>query len=632
MTEDFKPGTRPLLRLAGLDAERPFVSRDDEIHVIWTVASVLLMRFHLHPDVEARREAGINDAQVVAALRAALPEHFGDEAGGYIAWALIYYGCRQKPTLASLHPWERLMFEWQERRGSAPRIALMLRQGGLDRPLEPATLESVDRWINLPAAALGSASAIVKALFGTRLVLRDVIHDDALHAVSELFQDLLGSLPVPPAVDGARLRPAAVPSGTRWVVEIDRRGAPAETIDAAATNASMDVDGVAAAVDTLLERLGRPERVFRLEPGRDRNGELATFVVADGIRFMELVWRLRLPVLRIPKGMTLQPPAAPAPVAAGASAAASSGAAGAAAAAGPARAAPPAVGGPVAAAARTPAPPTRAPTPTPAPARSAAGAATLVASSTAPASASTAASAAASDSHSTPSLLVGDSMPAGELALATLRVPAMEPDGAMRALLASLRRTFGAGRMLQGARWTAQSRVEAPAWIAASQDPMAAFYGQQVLMLRKGRIVWAALVRAAEALFAQGEADLPALIVYSEDAYFDGRPAELRSIGARLAELKLPAEVPALSEIAAQVRDDTARPMNVRVPGSITAQDVRLTTCMGVRAHLPAARLGAEWFPVLTHPDSAIPMIVPATYWSQGLRAAWDAGRLRPAR
>jgi len=58
---------------------------------------------------------------------------------------------------------------------------------------------------------------------------------------------------------------------------------------------------------------------------------------------------------------------------------------------------------------------------------------------------------------------------------------------------------------------------------------------------------------------------------------------------------------------------------------------VRLTTCMGVRAHLPGGRLAAEWFPVLTHPDSAIPMIVPAAYWSQGLRQAWDAGRLRPA-
>jgi len=164
MIEDFKPGTRPLLRLAGLDAERAFVSRDDENHAIWTVASVLLMRFHLHPDAEARRESGINDAQVVAALRAALPEHFGDEAGGYIAWALVYYGCRQKPTLASLHPWERLMFEWQERKGSAPRIALMLRQAGLDRPLDSATLEAVDRWIGLPASALGNASPIIKAL------------------------------------------------------------------------------------------------------------------------------------------------------------------------------------------------------------------------------------------------------------------------------------------------------------------------------------------------------------------------------------------------------------------------------------------------------------------------------------
>src|SRR6185295_2050601 len=64
--------------------------------------------------------------------------------------------------------------------------------------------------------------------------------------------------------------------------------------------------------DTLLERIGRPERVFRLEPGRDRNGELATFIVADGSRFLELVARLRLPVLRIPRGVTLptQAPAA----------------------------------------------------------------------------------------------------------------------------------------------------------------------------------------------------------------------------------------------------------------------------------------------------------------------------------
>jgi hypothetical protein len=230
------------------------------------------------------------------------------------------------------------------------------------------------------------------------------------------------------------------------------------------------------------------------------------------------------------------------------------------------------------------------------------------------------------------SLLVGDSMPAGELALATLRVPSMDADNTMRTLMSSLRRSFGAGRMLQGARWMAQTRVEPPAWIAQGQDPMAAFYGQQVLMFRKGRIVWAALVRANEALFAPGEADLPALIVYSEDSYFDGRPAELRSIGARLAELKLPAEVPALREIAPQVRDDSARPMNVSVPAVVTAQEVRLTTCMGVRAHLPGGRLAAEWVPVLTHPDSAIPMIVPSAYWSQGLRQAWDTGRLRPAR
>ena len=62
----------PLLRLAGLDADRPFVSRDDEIHATWAVAGVLLMRLHLHPDPEARRvEDGPSDVQILAALRTA---------------------------------------------------------------------------------------------------------------------------------------------------------------------------------------------------------------------------------------------------------------------------------------------------------------------------------------------------------------------------------------------------------------------------------------------------------------------------------------------------------------------------------------------------------------------------------
>ncbi len=61
----------------------------------------------------------------------------------------IHYDCRQKPTLASLHPWERLMFEWQQRRANAPRIALMLRMNS--EQLEQSCSTPVATWTRQPA-------------------------------------------------------------------------------------------------------------------------------------------------------------------------------------------------------------------------------------------------------------------------------------------------------------------------------------------------------------------------------------------------------------------------------------------------------------------------------------------------
>jgi len=85
MSEDFKPGTRPLLRLAGLDAVRAFVSRADEMHVIWTAVMALMLRLYQEPDAKARRESGPTDSQVVTALRASLQENVGTEAADYIS-------------------------------------------------------------------------------------------------------------------------------------------------------------------------------------------------------------------------------------------------------------------------------------------------------------------------------------------------------------------------------------------------------------------------------------------------------------------------------------------------------------------------------------------------------------------
>jgi len=262
MSEDFKPGTRPLLRLAGLDAMRAYVSRAEEAHAIWSAVLAVLLRLHQEPDAQARRESGPTDSQVVAALRVVLSDHFGTEAADYASWALVRYGCRQKPTMAALHPWEGLMFEWQQRRATAPRIALMLRDAGLDKPLTSTALECIDRWVADPAAALGEATGIIEALFGDRLVSYDLRDDGSAPAHDTLFGGLVAS--ALPQARLARLSQARQRGAdAAWRVEYTF----ADTVgsfEARPKGALMDVDAVMGAVDDLLARIGRPERVYRL--------------------------------------------------------------------------------------------------------------------------------------------------------------------------------------------------------------------------------------------------------------------------------------------------------------------------------------------------------------------------------
>jgi hypothetical protein len=576
MSEDFKPGTRPLLRLAGLDAVRAFVSRADEAHVIWTAVLALMLRLYQDPDAKARRESGPTDSQVVAALRVVLGENFGGEAADYASWALVRYGCRQKPTMAALHVWEGLMFEWQQRRASAPRIALMLRDGGLDKPLKSAALEAIDGWVTDPVKALGEATDIVEALFGERLVEYNLHDDGATPAHDVLFGMLVAS--AIPSVRLVLLRQSLLrgEDGAVWRVEYTHDNV-AHRFDAKTNGSAMDVDAVMAGVDDLLERSGRPERVYRLAPGRYNNGEMGMFIAVDAARFPEVAWRLRLPLLRSPSVSELPPGipmAAPEPLRVGA---------------------------------RPMAPRPQAPAPREA------------ASAEAPAGSGATGSDAASMLESQFVTVLPPAAP--------VERPA---DAAMRQLITSLRRSFGAGRLLQGGRWMKQVRAEPPEWMSASGDPVRIFYEKQEILFRKGRIGWAALVEADDGVFARGGDDLPGVLICSEDEHFDARPAELSAVAARLRELKAAGAVGAfeLSRFAQLVRNDSGRPLGVAVPAALNAREPLLSSFIAIRAHLPGGVFAGDWFPVLMHPSSAVPMIVPSTFWPPALLAAWNERRL----
>ena len=53
-----------------------------------------------------------------------------------------------------------------------------------------------------------------------------------------------------------------------------------------------------------------------------------------------------------------------------------------------------------------------------------------------------------------------------------------------------------------------------------------------------------------------------------------------------------------------------------------------LSSFVATRAHLPDGILAGEWFPVLIHPSSVVPMIVPSTFWPPVKLAAWNERRL----
>ncbi len=203
-------------------------------------------------------------------------------------------------------------------------------------------------------------------------------------------------------------------------------------------------------------------------------------------------------------------------------------------------------------------------------------------------------------------------------------------DPAMKQLINGLRRSFGAGRLLQGGRWMKQVRAEPPAWLTASGDPVRIFYEKQETLFRKGRIGWGALVEADDGVFAQGGDDLPGVLVFSEDEYFDARPAELAAIGARLVDLRAGgagANVEA-GKFAQNVRNDSGRPLGIAVPASLSPKEPMLSSFVAIRAHLPDGLLSGDWFPVLTHPSSVVPMIVPHTFWPPAMLTAWNERRM----
>ncbi len=149
-------------------------------------------------------------------------------------------------------------------------------------------------------------------------------------------------------------------------------------------------------------------------------------------------------------------------------------------------------------------------------------------------------------------------------------------------------------------------RLELPSQLedlfAQTNDPMLRILVDQSLLRDRGQVVWGHLVQANQMLFDPNNTKpLPANVVYSLDAYFDGRVGLLEKIGYGLFSHK--GSVPddrELQEFVRVITDERERIMRRELPRSYcNGRSVYFTTCFIVPEHLPSGYLAETEFPML---------------------------------
>ncbi len=206
------------------------------------------------------------------------------------------------------------------------------------------------------------------------------------------------------------------------------------------------------------------------------------------------------------------------------------------------------------------------------------------------------------------------------------RIAAQPANPRMQQMLVQARDQFARLRTAAVAGTLDTMHAESPKWLT-HRDPLIEVSRNQALLLREGRIVWAALVMANNLLFKPGKEDCPALLVYSLDPRFESRPDELHDIARRIFELKNtePAE-PELRALARLVTEESDRGMGWRVPEALTDRDVRGSIFMVFRKHIPLGQMCGEFFPILVHPSTEAVMILPFEGWPAELLKSWKPG------
>ena len=173
-------------------------------------------------------------------------------------------------------------------------------------------------------------------------------------------------------------------------------------------------------------------------------------------------------------------------------------------------------------------------------------------------------------------------------------------------------------------------QVQPPPWVAG--DDLQRLVNDYPKLLQQGRVVWAHLVQANNALFAPGKSDSPAELIY--DPHGRMQPEDLAPLAQRLFQLKgtQPAD-PDEARIAQHLTAEISRAFGMPVPRGISPDGLLLSTVLVLRKHLPNQRLSLGHVPVLI--SDACPgsvMILPGRWWPRALAEQWGIEEEQPSK
>jgi hypothetical protein len=164
--------------------------------------------------------------------------------------------------------------------------------------------------------------------------------------------------------------------------------------------------------------------------------------------------------------------------------------------------------------------------------------------------------------------------------------------------------------------------IEPPAWIHG--DPFSAWYDNYRTLYQGGRIVWGVTVQANYAIFEPGKGDCPGQIMY--DPHGIVPPQQLREAASRFSNSKgCRMRDPRLMFFADFLTEECTRVFGLRMPYSISSDDICSSAIMYVRKHLQGERLCQPFYPLLIHDEvPGFAMVLPRRFWTPGLLEMYD--------